>query len=230
MPRRHRRLRDRADHAITAWCERELGRARQDLAEDTGDMSQRESRPEPCGSDRNECEELMSEMARRPRPRRARFLLILPLAVVPAAVVTVALWPVTSSNEVPAGLPANGAVSFASRDLDENHLLKLLAARNRNGEGTSRPGQPPSSVSAGGAPHAGFPEAPVPPQTAVQTTRAATGDAAREARVRQEALQPHPQPPATPLIAPNVQASISAANHQPTITLGTLTPPPPSRT
>jgi hypothetical protein len=51
-----RRLRDRADHAITAWCERELGRARQDLAEDTGDMLQRESRPEPCGSDRNECE------------------------------------------------------------------------------------------------------------------------------------------------------------------------------
>ena len=172
----------------------------------------------------------MSKMARQPRPRMARFLLILPLAVVSAAVVTVALWPVTSSNEVPAGLPANGAGSFASGDLDENHLLKLLASRNRNGEGTSRSGLPPSSVSAGGAPHAGFPEAPVPPQTAVETTRAATGDAAREARVRQEALQPHPQPSATPLIAPNVQASISAANHQPTITVGTLPPSPPSKT
>jgi hypothetical protein len=156
----------------------------------------------------------------------ARFLLILPLAVVPAVVVTNALWPASSSNEVPAGLPGNGAVSFASRDLDENHLLKLLAAAHRNGDSTSQPAQLPPSASAGSAPHAEFPEPPVPRQTAVRTTTDATSDAAREARVRQDALQPHPRPAATPLIAPGVQASISAANNQPPINLGTLTPSP----
>jgi hypothetical protein len=154
----------------------------------------------------------------------ARFLLVLPLAVVPAVVVTAALWP--AKSQVAVGLPANDTAGIASRDLDEAHLLRLLTTGHRSGEDTRPPGPLPSAASAGVASHAGT---PVPHQTAVRTTTAATGDAARAERVRQDALRPHPRPPLTPYIVPELLASISAANNQSPINLGTLTPPSASK-
>jgi hypothetical protein len=136
--------------------------------------------------------------------RRPGTILSCILVAVPFAVATVALSPVSLSEDPVA---ATTEVT-ASPDVAESRLIR------------PEPSTPPPSPQV----------EQVAPRQAKKATAGETA-AERDARVRQDAMVPHPRPPAVPYIAPDVQAAIDSANNAPPINLGTLTPPksaPPS--
>lgn len=151
-------------------------------------------------------------MGRTPARRALWTSLGLLGAAVPATVLTVALWPSSQPREPQAGSgmpPATQSVLDEIRDLRLRTLTPAGTAEATTAAPAARPVEDVTVVRT---------QQPVRPTAEVDAVDS------RAEMVERRAMESHPRPPDSPVIAPAVQSSIDASDDDP-IDLGTLVPP-----
>ncbi|NIJ11983.1 hypothetical protein FHU38_002327 [Saccharomonospora amisosensis] len=133
-------------------------------------------------------------------------------AAVPATVLTVALWPSPESREPEAVSDRPAATQSVLDEIRDLRLRTLTPASTAGGTTAppaTRPGEDVTVV---------VTQQPVRPTAEVDAVDS------RAEMVERRAMESHPRPPESPVIAPGIQSSIDASDEDP-IDLGTLVPP-----